>query len=97
MSKFNHWCSDIPEEEGWYWLFGNPYLGQMGCHYFEDHVVEKRIYLVEIIKVGIGATNGQIIYLKKFDKEKKIAGILGYWKNAELPEFDDDPDGIFGE
>jgi hypothetical protein len=92
------WTYEFPEEVGKYWLYGDPFQGLMGSDYNADSVIKPELYLVTVIKISNGflaTTKGQMISSTAFDKEKRIAGWVGYWKKVKLPELPDDTHGYF--
>ena len=83
------WTTEASNMPGFYWFYGNPYLGQMGID-FRDNAppIIPKMDLIEVhpLSTGkIGATEGQFVYLRKFDKSIIKQGYIGYWKQAELP------------
>jgi hypothetical protein len=78
------WSPDLPTEEGFYWFYGDLWMGLMGSDFNEDNVPEARMVLVEIQR-NIIIGDGSIVPTAKFNKEERIAGWLGYWAPAEMP------------
>lgn len=88
------WSPEFPTEEGFYWFYGNLWLGQMGMDYYEDNVPEPEMVLVAVYK-NVAVANGQFVSRTKFDKANRKAGWLGYWAKAVLPESPYDGNGFF--
>lgn len=94
------WTSECPREAGHYWFYGDPYKGQMGIDYRDDcPPIEPKMYLVEVIAISNGimaVSEGNMIPLRKFNKENRGDGVIGYWKPAELPTPPNDGEELFG-
>jgi len=82
------WKNKFPEKEGIYWLYGEPFMGQMGKDYFDvTEPIKPRLCLVKINSNGfLCTTEGQFMPNFKFNKKKHCEGWTGYWCIAELPE-----------
>ena len=97
----NDWTSEIPDEVGHYWFYGNPYMGGMGIDFREDSPpVEAKMHLVEVYAISNGlmaVTEGQVIPLRKFVKTNMREGVVGYWKRARLPVAPKDRERLFAE
>lgn len=96
----SHWIDEFPRDPGFYWFYGDQYLGQMGCHFFENSPpIEPKMQLIEVFKVSNGIMakcDGQFFPSRKFDKTKNIQGYSGYFKKAELPKPPSDTNLQFG-
>lgn len=87
--NINNWFEDFPTEEGHYWFYGDPYFGLMGKDYREGAEPDNGMYLVIIRKLGnslCGQVDGQLLYNRKFDKERHRQGYVGKFLKAILPE-----------
>lgn len=93
------WTQDFPQSEGNFWFYGSPHHGLMGQDYSDDAPpIPRQMYFVKIRKISNGFAviiDGQLMRKNKFDKENHIAGYVGYWKPAELPDHPEDVDGVF--
>lgn len=88
-----NWTTTPPNKPGWYWFYGDPHLGTMGCDFFPDFTTpdeeHRKLYLVEVVQLanGIAAiASGNFMSLSTFHKKLRGEGHLGYWAEAELPE-----------
>ena len=91
LMNLSDWSNDAPTEPGRYWFYGEPFFGQMGRDFENNSILNPKLYYVEVQRLSnglIGVVSGQFCPLKKFDKSKRNAGYVGYWKksdNIELP------------
>lgn len=80
------WHDDPPTEPGYYWFYGDPWMGQMGGHYAGTVGPENRLMLVEVQRVAngvVGVASGHFISLRKWDGRQ--AGCEGRWTAAIIP------------
>lgn len=92
------WTTEIPTEEGRYWFWGEPHMGQMGSDYTDQREDEPRLLMVEICKMSnglVGVSGSSFIYLHKFDPKNRAPGVAGYWTPAWVPDTPCDIEGIF--
>tara|TARA_R110000868_G_scaffold14070_3_gene65605 strand:- start:1320 stop:1685 length:366 start_codon:yes stop_codon:yes gene_type:complete len=81
------WFDDAPTEPGYYWFYGEPWMGEMGGHYTGKVPPENRLMLVEIKQVTngiVGISSGQFMNLRKWDGKQR--GFFGKWTNAIVPD-----------
>lgn len=78
---------DPPDQPGYYWFYGDPWMGQMGGHYAGTIDPDKRLMLVEVERIANGLlaiSKGQFIPLTKWDGKQK--GYEGKWMSAIIPD-----------
>ncbi len=89
------WFDDPPQEPGYYWFYGDPYMGEMGGHYNGTVDPEYGLQLVEIHEIAngvMGVSNGQFIPLEKWNPESRHKGVLGKWAQVIIPNINSFPD-----
>lgn len=82
------WSTTIPTEPGTYWFYGDEIAGAMGVDYTDQYKWEPRMSLVDVRKCAngfIAVANGNFMPMRKFRKDGRSEGHLGYWTKAELP------------
>lgn len=81
------WFDEAPVEPGYYWFFGDPWMGEMGGHYRGSVHPEYKLSLVSVFNVSNGLaaiSDGHFFQLKRWDGKGK--GWLGRWGRAVLPD-----------
>ena len=72
MSK---WAKEFPQEEGWYWFYGDPFIPE--CH--RDRYKFK-LYMVRARKIS----NGMMYVANGNFFENRLN--WGYWQKTDAPE-----------
>jgi hypothetical protein len=81
------WTEDIPTEPGFYWFYGEPFMGEMGGHYDGTILPNNKLFIIKIHKNPSGLiawTDGAFISLRKWDGKKR--GVLGKWMPLPTPQ-----------
>ncbi len=85
------WFDEAPVEPGYYWFFGDPWMGEMGGHFSGVTTPDYKLCLVHVWKIGAGGSgglagvaDGHFFNLKKWNGRGK--GWLGRWGRAILPD-----------
>ena len=87
----SEWFDDAPTQPGYYWLLGDPYMGEMGGHFTGVTKPEIRLQLVEVSRISNGllaVCGGHFITLNKWDGKQK--GFHGKWAQAVVPDVEDE-------
>jgi len=71
------WCNEYPVENGNYWFYGDPYMGQMGADYKPGCIPDVKLYYVKVRKMAV--CDGQFMTKHKFNYDKQQKGWCGYW------------------
>ncbi len=83
------WSDESPTEEGVYWLYGRISYGNKGIDYMDHRPpIKYEMNLVEVHCISnglLGKSNGQIVFMHKFNREKRQEGWVGFWQPAVLP------------
>lgn len=84
------WSSDFPTTPGFYWFYGDPFMGAMGQDYTSEVKVETKLYYVEVHQISnglIGVTSGQFMPSKPFNpKTRQGEGYIGMFLPAQTPQ-----------
>lgn len=83
------WFDAPPKKPGWYWFFGDPYMGSMGGHYTGTVPPDNRLSLVRVDQIANGVlavADGHAIPLRVWRPDKQIDGVLGKWCQAMVPD-----------
>jgi hypothetical protein len=73
------WFDDAPTEPGYYWLVGDPYMGEMGGHFSGVTRPEIRLQFVEISRISNGLL--AICGSSMIPLEKWVDGVLKHYEN----------------
>lgn len=80
------WYADAPSQPGYYWFYGEPFMGQMGGHYTGSVQPVICLHSVKLQLVGgklMAVVDGQFMPLNKWDGSR--VGYYGKWAVASLP------------
>lgn len=82
------WSPNPPNEEGWYWFYGDPMFGSMGGHFAGTVPPRLELHTVKCHRISNGfafVCDGHFMASRPFDRNRRAEGYVGVWQRAHYP------------